>query len=104
LGRPFGGPFGLRRGIEQGRFDGAHSPSPEQVAVLTIALVDGMGIPLALSDPEITVPGAAQAVLDRCVGFFALAGDRMGLGGPGGSSGCRGWTAAGLGGGARGRR
>jgi hypothetical protein len=31
--------------------------------VLTIALVDGVGIPLALGDPEITAEGAIQEVL-----------------------------------------
>jgi hypothetical protein len=33
------------------------------VAVLTVAAVDGMGIPLSLGDPEITPPGAVQDVL-----------------------------------------
>jgi hypothetical protein len=31
--------------------------------VLTIALVDGVGIPLALGDPEVAGDGAAQEVL-----------------------------------------
>jgi len=51
----------VRRGIEQGSFGAAHSA--EMVAVLAIALVDGVGIPLALSDPEVTVPGAIRDVL-----------------------------------------
>jgi AcrR family transcriptional regulator len=50
----------VRRGVEQGRFG---SVQPEKVAVLAIALVDGMGIPLALGDPEITGPGAVRDVL-----------------------------------------
>jgi AcrR family transcriptional regulator len=50
----------VRRGVEQGRFG---SVQPEKVAVLAIALVDGMGIPLALGDPAITGPGAVQDVL-----------------------------------------
>ena len=50
----------VRRGVEQGRFG---SVQPEKVAVLAIALVDGMGIPLALGDPEITGPGAVPDVL-----------------------------------------
>jgi AcrR family transcriptional regulator len=50
----------VRRGVELGRFG---SVQPEKVAVLAIALVDGMGIPLSLADPEITAPGAAQDVL-----------------------------------------
>jgi hypothetical protein len=33
------------------------------VARLAIALVDGMGIPLALADPDVTAPGAVQDVL-----------------------------------------
>ncbi len=51
----------VRSGIEQGGFGGTHSP--EKVAVLAVALVDGMGIPLALGDPEVTGAGAAQDVL-----------------------------------------
>jgi len=50
----------VRRGVELGIFGPVQ---PEQVAVLAIALVDGMGIPLSLADPEITVPGAVQDVL-----------------------------------------
>ena len=51
----------VRHGVEQGRFGTGHSP--ETVARLAIALVDGMGIPLALADPDITGPGAVQDVL-----------------------------------------
>src|SRR5947209_2417018 len=50
----------VRRGVELGRFG---SVQPDKVAVLAIALVDGMGIPLSLADPEITAPSAAQDVL-----------------------------------------
>ena len=39
----------VRRGIQQGAFGDAYRP--EMVAVLAIALVDGVGVPLALSDP-----------------------------------------------------
>ena len=49
----------VRRGVEQGRFG---SVQPERVAVLAIALVDGMGIPLALGDPAVG-PGAVREVL-----------------------------------------
>jgi AcrR family transcriptional regulator len=51
----------VRRGTEAGTF--APRLSPEQVAVLTIALVDGVGIPLALDDPAITPDGALADVL-----------------------------------------
>jgi hypothetical protein len=51
----------VRHGVEQGRFGTGHSP--ETVARLAIALVDGMGIPLALADPDVTGPGAVQDVL-----------------------------------------
>jgi AcrR family transcriptional regulator len=51
----------VRRGIQQGAFGDAHRP--EMVAVLAIALVDGVGVPLALSDPEVSVPGAIRDVL-----------------------------------------
>jgi AcrR family transcriptional regulator len=50
----------VRRGVAQGRFGPVQ---PEKVAVLAIAMVDGMGIPLALGDPEITGPSAVQDVL-----------------------------------------
>ncbi len=51
----------IRRGAGSGRF--APRLSPEQIAVLTIALVDGVGIPLTLGDPEITTDGAVRDVL-----------------------------------------
>jgi len=51
----------VRRGSEAGRF--APGLDPERIAVLTIALVDGVGIPLALGDPQITEDGAVRDVL-----------------------------------------
>ena len=51
----------VRLGVERGRFTTALSP--ERVAMLTIALVDGLGISLALGDPEMTVTTAARDVL-----------------------------------------
>jgi AcrR family transcriptional regulator len=51
----------IRSGIEAGDF--APRLSPERIAVLTIALVDGVGIPLALDDPQVTADDAAQEVL-----------------------------------------
>ena len=51
----------VRRGIELGTVGGAYDPG--QVAVLTIAATDGMGIPLSLADPEITPASAAQDVM-----------------------------------------
>jgi AcrR family transcriptional regulator len=50
----------VRRGIELGTFGGRYDP--DKVAVLTIAAVDGMGIPLSLGDPDITPSGAAADV------------------------------------------
>ena len=50
----------VRRGVEQNRFGPVQ---PEKIAVLAIAMVDGMGIPLALGDPEITGAGAVRDVL-----------------------------------------
>jgi hypothetical protein len=58
----------VRRGTEAGRF--APRLSPEQIAVLTIALVDGVGIPLALDDPEITVDGTVADVLSALGGML----------------------------------
>jgi AcrR family transcriptional regulator len=51
----------IRRGIELGTFGGRYDPG--QVAVLTIAAADGMGIPLSLADPDITPASAAQDVM-----------------------------------------
>jgi AcrR family transcriptional regulator len=51
----------IGRGHAAGRF--APQQAPETIAVLTIALVDGVGIPLALGDPEITADGAVRGVL-----------------------------------------
>jgi hypothetical protein len=51
----------VRLGTDSGRF--AARQSPERIAVLTIALVDGIGIPLALGDPEIAADGAVREVL-----------------------------------------
>jgi AcrR family transcriptional regulator len=51
----------VRRGIELGAFGGAYDP--DQVAVLTIAAADGMGIPLSLADPDITPASAVQDVM-----------------------------------------
>jgi AcrR family transcriptional regulator len=56
----------VRAGIDSGGFSARQAP--ERIAVLTIALVDGVGIPLALGDPEITPAGAiadVMAVLGR---------------------------------------
>jgi AcrR family transcriptional regulator len=58
----------VRRGTEAGRF--APRLSPEQIAVLTIALVDGVGIPLALDDPAITLDGAVADVLSALAGLL----------------------------------
>jgi AcrR family transcriptional regulator len=51
----------VRRGTERSVFGGRHDP--DKVAVLAIAVVDGMGVPLSLGDPDITARGAVQDVL-----------------------------------------
>jgi AcrR family transcriptional regulator len=61
----------VRRGTSAGIFRCAHSA--ERAGVLAIALVDGMGIPLALGDPEVAGPDAARDVL-------AVLGDILGRG------------------------
>ena len=60
----------VRAGTAAGRFAGRHSP--ERVAVLAIALVDGVGIPLALGDPEITATGGIEDVLAALAGLLGL--------------------------------
>jgi AcrR family transcriptional regulator len=61
----------VRGGSAAGRF--APRLSPERIAVLTIALVDGVGIPLALGDPEVSADQAAGEVLSA---LSALLGRR----------------------------
>ena len=51
----------VRRGIELGTFGSRYDP--DKIAALTIAAVDGMGIPLSLADPQITPASAAQDVM-----------------------------------------
>ena len=51
----------VRGGIEMGTFGRKYDP--DKIAVLTIAAVDGMGIPLSLGDPEITGHSAVHDVL-----------------------------------------
>jgi AcrR family transcriptional regulator len=58
----------VRAGIRDGQFSTAHSP--ERIAVLAIALVDGVGIPLALGDPEVTPAQASQDVLSALAGLL----------------------------------
>ncbi len=48
--------------------------SPEQIAVLTIALVDGAGIPLALGDPSLSVSSATSDVLRSVGALLGAAG------------------------------
>jgi AcrR family transcriptional regulator len=51
----------VRSGIDSGQFSSRQSP--ERLAVLILALLDGVGIPLALGDPEITTEGATADVM-----------------------------------------
>ena len=46
--------------------------SPEQVAVLAIALADGAGIPLALGDPSLTVTSAASDALTAVAALLGV--------------------------------
>ena len=57
----------VRLGAGHGDF--APAASPDQVAMLTIALVDGAGIPLALGDPGLTVDSAIRDVLTAVRGL-----------------------------------
>lgn len=51
----------IRLGVRAGRF--TTTLSPERLAALAVALIDGLGIPLALGDPGITVATASEDVL-----------------------------------------
>ncbi len=61
----------VRSGMRSGRFKPRHAP--ERIAVLAIALADGVGIPLALGDPDITCAGAAAEVLSVLAGLLGMA-------------------------------
>ena len=61
----------VRSGVTHGRF--ATRQPPERIAVLVIALVDGLGIPLALGDPEITPAAAAADVLSALAELLQVA-------------------------------
>jgi AcrR family transcriptional regulator len=62
--------------VERGAASGQFSPvlGPDQVAVLTIALVDGAGVPLALGDPGLTVASATADVLTAVAALVRPAG------------------------------
>jgi AcrR family transcriptional regulator len=51
----------VRAGIRGGQF--TTTRDPERIAVLAIALADGVGIPLVLGDPQVTPAQASQDVL-----------------------------------------
>jgi AcrR family transcriptional regulator len=54
--------------IREGRFPAA--PDPAQVALLLVSLVDGLGMPLALGDPDASVADARDAVLAMLHGML----------------------------------
>ena len=60
----------VRAGAASGRFAVRHPPA--RIAVLTIALVDGVGIPLALGDPELTPAGATADVMAALADLVGL--------------------------------
>jgi AcrR family transcriptional regulator len=51
----------VRPGLGSGQFRSRHSPG--RLAVLILALLDGVGIPLALGDPEITTDATTADVM-----------------------------------------
>jgi AcrR family transcriptional regulator len=61
----------VRSGTGTGRFRPRHTP--ERIAVLAIALADGVGIPLALGDPDITWAGATAEILSALAGLVGMA-------------------------------
>jgi hypothetical protein len=64
----------LLLGIGSGRFTA--TLSPERLAMLAIAMVDGLGIPLALGDPETSVDAATQDVLTALTALLQPSGDQ----------------------------
>ena len=62
----------VRHGTEAGTF--GSRCDPDQVAVLAIAAADGLGIPLSLADPQITVASAARDVMTMLRALLRPAG------------------------------
>ncbi len=61
--------------VQAGNADGRWSVTdPERVAVTTIALIDGMGPPLALADPAVSPAFARRAVLDALASALGVHG------------------------------
>ena len=60
----------VRAGTELGRFRPRLAPG--RIAALTIAMADGLGIPLALGDPEVSFAGATADVLAALAGLLGL--------------------------------
>jgi AcrR family transcriptional regulator len=52
----------VRDGVETGRFRGG--VDPRRVSVLLVSLLDGLGMPLALGDPGLSVAEAREACLE----------------------------------------
>jgi AcrR family transcriptional regulator len=57
-------------GIESGQFQ--TDLAPERVAVLALALLDGVGLPLALGDPAVTADVARETVLSTMSGLLSV--------------------------------
>ena len=68
----------VRRGMERGTFGGRYDP--DKVAVLAVAAVDGMGIPLSSATRKSPGPGAVQDVLAALREIAPAQDKRPGLG------------------------
>lgn len=65
----------VRLGTESGEFRPAVTAG--EAAILAVALVDGAGIPLALGDPELTVPSASASVLTALAALLGAGDGRL---------------------------
>lgn len=62
----------IRAGVAAGRF-GTKMP-PERLAVLALALLDGLGVPLAVADPEVPTTEARGAALAALAELLRVSG------------------------------
>ncbi|GAA1962891.1 TetR/AcrR family transcriptional regulator [Catenulispora subtropica] len=66
----------VRDGIDAGLF--TPTESPDRVATLYLSLLDGLGMPLSLGDPAITVDAARDSALSTLAAILGYSGKRAG--------------------------
>ena len=60
----------VRAGVATGRFDPRQSPA--RIALVTIALIDGLGVPLSVADPAVPPDGARESLVSTVAGLLGV--------------------------------